>query len=50
MKIALHTESNGNVTKATFSYVPIPRVSFSSYTFTFPSNALLRSMASRSIS
>ena len=39
MKIALHTDSSGNVTKAIFS-ITYPGKSPASHTFTFPSNVL----------
>ena len=39
MKIALHTDSSGNVTKATFS-ITYPGQSPASHTFTFPPNVL----------
>ncbi len=39
MRIALHTDANGNVTSATFSLTD-PAGQVSSYTFTFPSDCL----------
>jgi hypothetical protein len=40
LKIALHTESNGNVTKVTFSFTN-PKGHVSHFNYTLPSNALI---------